>query len=203
MGVSITSLPSFHIFKNHCFHSILNSYIRWFIKNLTYYCHLSRYICMYFFTFVCAKFAPYLRLSFFYSSSFCVLIALINSHDATVTFIIFMYGPIYHDKYGPLHKLFQLLSSCINNVHDCKLVNILHCLLVNWCKYTLLYYYYNGQMTETTQPAEFPSLHTSFSPLCPRLPLPWLSRTLLKVRHSPSVGITAFSTVKVLTWFPR
>ena len=58
--------------------------------------------------FVCAKFAPYLSLIFFCSSSFCVLIALINSHDATVTLIIFMYSPVYHDKYGPLHKLFQL-----------------------------------------------------------------------------------------------
>ena len=61
---------------------------------------------MYFVIFVCAKFAPYLSLRFFCSSSFCVLIALINSHDATVTLIIFI--PVYHDKYGPLHKLFQL-----------------------------------------------------------------------------------------------
>ena len=28
LGSSITSLPSFHIFKNRCFHSILNSYVQ-------------------------------------------------------------------------------------------------------------------------------------------------------------------------------
>ena len=59
---------------------------------------------MYFVIFVCAKFVPY--LSFF--SSFCVLMALSNSHGATVTLIIFIYSPVYHDKYGPIHKLFQL-----------------------------------------------------------------------------------------------
>ena len=31
LGFGITSLPSFHIFKNHCFHSILNSYVQLFI----------------------------------------------------------------------------------------------------------------------------------------------------------------------------
>ena len=62
---------------------------------------------MYFVIFMCAKFALYLSLRFF-GSSFCVLIALINSHDATVTLIIFMYSPVYRDKYWPLRKLFQL-----------------------------------------------------------------------------------------------
>ena len=28
LGFSIISLPSFHIFKNHCFFSILNSYVQ-------------------------------------------------------------------------------------------------------------------------------------------------------------------------------
>ena len=86
---------------------------------------------MYFVIFVCAKFAPYLSLSLFCSSAFCVLIALTNSHGATVTLIIFMYSPVYHDKYGPFISCFSFLGAYINNFHDCKLVNIRHCLLVN------------------------------------------------------------------------
>ena len=62
---------------------------------------------MYFVIFVREKSAPYLSLSFC-STSFCVLIELINSHDATVTLIIVIYSPVYLHKYGPLHKLFQL-----------------------------------------------------------------------------------------------
>ena len=58
---SITSLPSFHILKTRCFHSILKKLCA-VTYNLTYYCHLSRYVFCYF---VRAKSASY--LSFFLS----------------------------------------------------------------------------------------------------------------------------------------
>ena len=69
--------------------------------NIIYYCHLSHYVFCYFC--VCKVCTLFKCFSFF-----CVLIALINSHNATVTLIIFSYSPVYHDKYGPLHTLFQL-----------------------------------------------------------------------------------------------
>ena len=41
---------------------------------------------------------------------------------------------------GPFISCFSRLGSCINNFRDCKLVNILHFMLVNWCTLLILYF---------------------------------------------------------------